>query len=387
MRLNADRIRTRSVNHKTRTRNSRRTRTRIPCSRSMRKPFRFAFVVVVDRVRQTISLSQSIHSNFNEIVSLSTGTFESSISTDGAGTHRRCNCWALFVRAFQWDSRELFECQSLGIDQSKWNAVACQIAARSPSTHCPFHLSFIHCSLFRNCWCRRCPVERRTYSMWSHTTPKNTSAGAGCVHCAIFHMRNVCRRPHLAWIPNSLCQNGRSASATNRISANACRTANHIKWFAIHENRVENSIAKTMPTMRCIKSWISIVLLTLWHTLWRTPLMFASKISWTVYNSKFSSIKVSSIGREIESDSIYLKILFLSIFAELPCRSLTSDINPSSLDATDFDCVLCYRTLWKPVVTPCGHTYCMVSIIKSPQCTSNWADPYLKTFSVCLPLT
>lgn len=50
------------------------------------------------------------------------------------------------------------------------------------------------------------------------------------------------------------------------------------------------------------------------------------------------------------------------IFAELSNRSIASDINPLSLDATDFDCVLCYRTLWKPVVTPCGHTYCMVSI-------------------------
>lgn len=55
--------------------------------------------------------------------------------------------------------------------------------------------------------------------------------------------------------------------------------------------------------------------------------------------------------------------LFFSSSAELPSRSLTSDINTSSLDATDFDCVLCYRTLWKPVVTPCGHTYCTVSVM------------------------
>lgn len=35
-------------------------------------------------------------------------------------------------------------------------------------------------------------------------------------------------------------------------------------------------------------------------------------------------------------------------------------VNPSLIDVSDFDCVLCYRTLWKPVVTPCGHTYCLV---------------------------
>ncbi|XP_060652736.1 uncharacterized protein LOC132789022 [Drosophila nasuta] len=32
------------------------------------------------------------------------------------------------------------------------------------------------------------------------------------------------------------------------------------------------------------------------------------------------------------------------------------------IDASDFDCVLCCRTLWKPVVTPCGHTYCLVCL-------------------------
>lgn len=35
-------------------------------------------------------------------------------------------------------------------------------------------------------------------------------------------------------------------------------------------------------------------------------------------------------------------------------------VNPALVEVSDFDCVLCYRTLWKPVVTPCGHTYCLV---------------------------
>lgn len=37
-------------------------------------------------------------------------------------------------------------------------------------------------------------------------------------------------------------------------------------------------------------------------------------------------------------------------------------IDASQVDVSDFDCVLCYRTLWKPVVTPCGHTYCLVCL-------------------------
>lgn len=38
------------------------------------------------------------------------------------------------------------------------------------------------------------------------------------------------------------------------------------------------------------------------------------------------------------------------------------DVHPTLVDVSDFDCVLCYRTLWKPVVTPCGHTYCLVCL-------------------------
>lgn len=50
---------------------------------------------------------------------------------------------------------------------------------------------------------------------------------------------------------------------------------------------------------------------------------------------------------------------YFSIYStETPTALL--DVQPSLIDLSDFDCVLCYRTLWKPVVTPCGHTYCMV---------------------------
>ncbi|XP_058066403.1 uncharacterized protein LOC131216024 [Anopheles bellator] len=37
-------------------------------------------------------------------------------------------------------------------------------------------------------------------------------------------------------------------------------------------------------------------------------------------------------------------------------------VNPALIEASDFDCVLCCRTLWRPVVTPCGHTYCWVCL-------------------------
>lgn len=37
-------------------------------------------------------------------------------------------------------------------------------------------------------------------------------------------------------------------------------------------------------------------------------------------------------------------------------------VNPRLIESSDFDCVLCSRTLWKPVVTPCGHTYCWICL-------------------------
>uniref|UniRef100_A0A182IX68 RING-type domain-containing protein n=1 Tax=Anopheles atroparvus TaxID=41427 RepID=A0A182IX68_ANOAO len=37
-------------------------------------------------------------------------------------------------------------------------------------------------------------------------------------------------------------------------------------------------------------------------------------------------------------------------------------VNPTLVEPSDFDCVLCCRTLWRPVVTPCGHTYCWVCL-------------------------
>ncbi|KAL5282503.1 LONRF3 family protein [Megaselia abdita] len=39
-------------------------------------------------------------------------------------------------------------------------------------------------------------------------------------------------------------------------------------------------------------------------------------------------------------------------------------VNPKLIDPSDFDCVLCCRTLWKPVVTQCGHTYCWVCLTR-----------------------
>lgn len=65
---------------------------------------------------------------------------------------------------------------------------------------------------------------------------------------------------------------------------------------------------------------------------------------------------------------------------------------PSSVEVGDFDCVLCYRTLWKPVTTPCGHTYCTVCLDRCldyssccPLCKTSLVDELPRTNSISQP--
>ncbi|XP_034656903.1 uncharacterized protein LOC117894125 [Drosophila subobscura] len=46
----------------------------------------------------------------------------------------------------------------------------------------------------------------------------------------------------------------------------------------------------------------------------------------------------------------------------LQAQAVTAVADRLLIDASDFDCVLCGHTLWRPVVTPCGHTYCLVCL-------------------------
>lgn len=62
-------------------------------------------------------------------------------------------------------------------------------------------------------------------------------------------------------------------------------------------------------------------------------------------------------------------------------------VPPSLIDPSDFDCVLCCRTFWKPVVTPCGHTYCLVCLDRCmdytascPLCMSALVEPSVNVY-------
>ncbi|XP_071446007.1 LON peptidase N-terminal domain and RING finger protein 3 isoform X2 [Hetaerina americana] len=73
-------------------------------------------------------------------------------------------------------------------------------------------------------------------------------------------------------------------------------------------------------------------------------------------------------------------------------NNLNALTSPSQdlIDSMDFDCVLCCRTLWSPVTTPCGHTYCWVCLDRCldyscacPLCMASLAD-YLATSPRCV---
>jgi len=46
----------------------------------------------------------------------------------------------------------------------------------------------------------------------------------------------------------------------------------------------------------------------------------------------------------------------------LSYRAEYRPIDPSAVDASDFECPLCMRLLWQPITTPCGHTFCRVCL-------------------------
>uniref|UniRef100_A0A1B0D5T6 RING-type domain-containing protein n=1 Tax=Phlebotomus papatasi TaxID=29031 RepID=A0A1B0D5T6_PHLPP len=79
-----------------------------------------------------------------------------------------------------------------------------------------------------------------------------------------------------------------------------------------------------------------------------------------------------SLGRQGHEDDVIpppntrLRSLLERIHQEVHkirhTRTNPPQVNPTLIEASDFDCVLCCRTLWKPVVTPCGHTYCSICL-------------------------
>lgn len=77
----------------------------------------------------------------------------------------------------------------------------------------------------------------------------------------------------------------------------------------------------------------------------------------------------------------YYILITFAYFLGVDVKPVDLYLDPAVLDKSDFDCVLCCRTLWRPVTTPCGHTYCQICLNRSldyssacPLCMKNLSE-------------
>jgi Lon protease-like protein len=57
--------------------------------------------------------------------------------------------------------------------------------------------------------------------------------------------------------------------------------------------------------------------------------------------------------------------IHLEKLINLKFKPANRDIDPKAVDSSDFECALCFRLLWQPVTTSCGHTYCKSCLDRS----------------------
>ena len=68
------------------------------------------------------------------------------------------------------------------------------------------------------------------------------------------------------------------------------------------------------------------------------------------------------------------------------------ELNMESVKSDDYECPLCMRTLWKPITTPCGHTFCKTCLDRvldhntnCPMCKSAALKSYLSERKETMP--
>ncbi|XP_057327614.1 LON peptidase N-terminal domain and RING finger protein 3 [Microplitis mediator] len=95
-----------------------------------------------------------------------------------------------------------------------------------------------------------------------------------------------------------------------------------------------------------------------------------------------NNIPQGNVKLHILLDRIYQEVEKLKRIEPMPAEILLPPLSGSNAVATgDLDCILCCRLLWKPVTTPCGHTYCWMCLDRCldyssacPLCVTSLAD-------------
>jgi hypothetical protein len=65
----------------------------------------------------------------------------------------------------------------------------------------------------------------------------------------------------------------------------------------------------------------------------------------------------NEVAQATQSNSMTPLIYTMTTAANQPLLP-KSTTQPETFDAADFECSLCFRLFYRPVSTPCGHTYC-----------------------------
>ncbi|KYQ51250.1 LON peptidase N-terminal domain and RING finger protein 3, partial [Trachymyrmex zeteki] len=98
-------------------------------------------------------------------------------------------------------------------------------------------------------------------------------------------------------------------------------------------------------------------------------------------NRRIRSSIVPQVNTKLQAslDRVYQDIEKLKRIESRPAEILLPTL--SSGTAGELDCILCCRLLWKPVTTPCGHTYCWMCLDRCldyssacPLCVTSLAD-------------
>ncbi|KAF6202179.1 hypothetical protein GE061_004577 [Apolygus lucorum] len=146
--------------------------------------------------------------------------------------------------------------------------------------------------------------------------------------------------------------------------------------------KVKPEFTKTLqrflcPSSSCKNVYVSkrLPLVPWWSSNHNSPSDFPSKHVDDGIIDNFSKTAISNF-HTLESRKLHL--LLDRIFEEIDrMKKITNGgrslvIRRNLVDPDDFECVLCCRTLWRPVTTPCGHTYCAMCLDRcldySPNC-------------------
>ncbi|RZF46393.1 hypothetical protein LSTR_LSTR007926 [Laodelphax striatellus] len=97
------------------------------------------------------------------------------------------------------------------------------------------------------------------------------------------------------------------------------------------------------------------------------------------YIQNMKQTQVSKLPVHLLLDRIFYEVEKIKDSGAKSTSQFVVDL--SAVEPADFDCILCCRTLWRPITTPCGHTYCSMCLERCldyrstcPLCMTSLAD-------------